>query len=85
MRHQKFDQRPYPDVPVIPHILKTNPDGSLDIVTDGPVLNGDTYEVIPGSGNRTIIAVSESRPARGDWRGEQFKGMIPTYSRIRSK
>lgn len=85
MRHQKFDQRPYSEVPIIPHILKTNEDGSLDIVTDGPVLTGDTYEVIPGSGNRTIIAVSESRPARGDWSGKQFKGMTPTYSRIRSK
>ena len=86
MRQIKFDQRPWPDVPVIPHILKTNDDGSIDIVTDGPVTKGDTYEILPNLGRKkTISEVVESRPARGDWSGESYKGMIPTFSRIRSK
>lgn len=85
MKNIKFDQSPYLEAPVIPHILKKNEDGSLDIVTDGPIIKGDTYEILPNRGVYTITNVIESRPARGDWSGKQFEGMAPTFSRIQFK
>jgi len=85
MRKIIIDQRPHHNVPVIPHILKTNRDGSIDMVTDGPMFCADQFEIIPIGTKRMITEVIESRPARGDWSGESYKGMTPTFSRIYSR
>jgi hypothetical protein len=84
MRNEFFDLRGYHDTPVIPHILKTNQDGSVDMVTDGPMFPSDRYTVNPG-GEFVITSVIESRPAKGDWSGESYKWMTPTWNRIKSR
>ncbi len=85
MRHEIFDMRGYVEVPVIPHILKTNEDGSVSMVTNGPMSDGDTYAISTHKKNYKIVEVLESRPAKGDWSGDSYKGMNPTYSRVKSK
>jgi hypothetical protein len=84
MRNESFDLRGYHDTPVIPHILKTNTDGSVDMVTDGAMSERDRYSVNPG-GDFVITSVIESRPAKGDWSGESYKGMNPTWNRVKSR
>lgn len=85
MKTIKFDHRPYTEIPVIPHILKTNSDGSMDVVTDGAIEKGDHYNILPRTSTYVVQEVVETRPARGDWSGESYKGMAPTWSRIKSK
>lgn len=85
MRHETFNigftQEP---VPVIPHILKTNSDGSLNMVTDGEMSKGDKYTIQPSGITYVIINVVENRKARGDWSGKSYDGMNPTFNCVKS-
>jgi hypothetical protein len=88
MRHLTFIQAAH-DMngripPTIPSILKKNEDQSLSIVTDGELSLSDTYSIYPIGGKWTITDIIESRKAKGDWSGESYKGMNPTFSVIRS-
>lgn len=85
MRHEKIDMSGHQSVPVLPHILKTNDanDGSVNMVTDGPLSKGDSYSIEPMGIYYTVTDIIESRPARGDWSGESYAGMNPTFNRIK--
>lgn len=71
-----------PQISTMPSMLLKNKDGTFNYVTDGKLEVGD--EVIVGPSNAVIISeVIESRPARGEWDLPSYKGMNPTFNKVK--
>ena len=71
-------------IPSLPALLKEGKDGTVDYVTDGKVSVGDQIKVFPFT-EVEVAEVVKSRPAKGDWSANVYKGMNPTWSKVRLK
>ena len=78
------DERTLIGIPsTIPTLLKKERD-YFHVITDGKLSVGDELKIWPL--DKIIVGrVIETRKARGDWSGESWKGMSPTWSKIQKK
>ena len=71
-------------VSTIPSLLKVNSDGSIDYVTDGALAVGDTIISWPTS-EVEVVEVLETRKAKGNWNQPSYKGMNPTFCKVKTQ
>jgi hypothetical protein len=69
----------------LPHILEINPSKDRTVligVFNEGVQEGDIIDPYFADFTYSVQSIIESRPPKGDWSGQSYKGKTPTYYQL---